>query len=84
MVTRRLLLNYEAEQPESLVVIDRVQAGLDPPLQLVCPPFWGAMLKHFHTGVWLYDTQDGSANSGTVARVAAGGGAIAEKPPFSP
>ena len=35
------------------------------------------MLKHFNTGVWLYGAQDGSANSGTVARVAAGGGAIA-------
>ena len=30
VVTRLLLLNYEAEQPESLVVIDRVQAGIDP------------------------------------------------------
>ena len=72
-VARALLRKYEAEQPESLVVIDRVQAGLEPPSQLACSPCWGALLKHFNTGVWLYGV--GDQPGGRAQREGGGAGA---------
>ena len=41
---------YERTHPGSRLVVDRVQAGLDPP-RIAAPPRWTALTKHFNMRV---------------------------------